>query len=128
MKVLFDTNICIDHLRGLNQATEYLSQCQGMERWISALTIMELFAAPQLSADQREKLSRLLEGFNGIVDVDSDIAASAGEFLGKYRKPNGLNPIDALIASTALNIDAVLVTRNKKHFDFIPGLIIECPY
>ena len=128
MKVVFDTNICIDHLRGFRPATDYLSRCQEMERWISVLTMMELYAAPQISNEQQEKMTRLFEGLNGIIAVDPEIAGKAGEFLGKYRKDYGLNPIDALIAATALNIDAVLATRNKKHFDFIPGIVIECPY
>jgi len=128
VKVLLDTNICIDHLRGFQPATEYLARCQEKERWISALAIMELYAAPHINPNQREKMTRLLEGLNGIIAVDPDIARKAGEFLGKYRKEHSLNPIDALIAATALNIDAVLATRNKKHFDFIPELIIDCPY
>jgi len=128
VKVIFDTNICIDHLRGFRPATDYLARCREMERWISALTMMELYAAPHISDEQQEKMTRLFEGLNGIIAVDSDIARKAGELLSRYRKDPGLNPIDALIAATALNIDAALVTRNKKHFDFIPGIVIECPY
>jgi len=128
VKVIFDTCICIDHLRGFQPATDYLSRCQDMERWISTLTMMELYAAPQISDEQEEKMTRLFEGLNGIVAVDPEIAEKAGKFLGKYRKKRGLNPIDALIAATAINLDAVLATRNKKHFDFIPGIVIECPY
>ncbi|RJQ29405.1 MAG: type II toxin-antitoxin system VapC family toxin [Peptococcaceae bacterium] len=128
MKVIFDTCIWVDHLRGFQPATDYLSRCREMERWISALTMMELYAAPQTSDEQQEKMTRLFEGLNGIIAVDPGIATKAGKFLGKYRKERGLNPIDALIAASALNLDAVLATRNKKHFDFIHGIVIECPY
>ncbi|WP_258359560.1 type II toxin-antitoxin system VapC family toxin [Moorella sulfitireducens (nom. illeg.)] len=128
MRVIFDTNICVDHLRGFRPATDYLFRCQDMERWISSITVMELYAAQHITVEQQEKMARLFDGLNGIVEVDMDIARKAGEFLGKYRKDPGLNPIDALIAATALHLDAVLATRNKKHFDFIPGIVVDCPY
>jgi len=76
MKVIFDTCIWIDHLRGFQPATDYLSRCQERERWISALTMMELYAAPQVSEEQQKKMTK----------------------------------------------------RNQKHFDFIPGIVIESPY
>jgi predicted nucleic acid-binding protein len=99
-----------------------------MERWISAITVMELYAAPSISKEQQEKMSRLFEGLNGVADVTADTARKAGELLARYGKNPGLNPVDALIAATALDMDAVLVTRNKRHFDFIVGLIVDSPY
>lgn len=128
MKTLIDTNICIDHLRGYRPATEYLLKLQNMERWISAITVMELYAAPRISAAQEERMAGLIAAFNGIIDIDQNIARTAGELIAKYRKDYGLNPVDALIAATALFLDAVLITRNKKHFDFIQGMIVQCPY
>lgn len=56
----------------------------------------------------------MFEGLSGIVEADADIARKAGELLAKYRKIHGLNHIGALIAATALSMDAVLVTRNRK--------------
>ncbi|MGB9859740.1 MAG: type II toxin-antitoxin system VapC family toxin [Moorellaceae bacterium] len=128
MRVLFDTDVLIDHLRGFAPATAYLSKCQDMERWISAITVMELYAAPSISQEQQEKMSRLFEGLNGIADVTADTARKAGELLARYGKSSGLNPVDALIAATALDMDAVLITRNRRHFDFIAGLIVDSPY
>lgn len=127
MRVVFDTDVLIDHLRGFGPATAYLSRYQEMERWISAVTVMELYAAPSISQEQLEKISRLFEGLTGVADVTADTARRAGELLARYRKNHGLNPVDALIAATAMEMDAVLVTRNRKHFDFIAGLIADSP-
>lgn len=128
MRVVFDTDVLIDHLRGFAPATAYLSKCQEMERWISAVTVMELYAAPAISPEQQEKMSRLFEGLTGVADVTAGTARRAGELLARYGKNHGLNPVDALIAATAMDMDAVLVTRNRRHFEFIAGLIADSPY
>ena len=128
MRVVFDTDVLIDHLRGFAPATTYLFKCQEMERWISAVTVMELYAAPGISSEQQEKMSRLFEGLTGVADVTAETAREAGELLARYGKSSGLNPVDALIAATALDMDAVLVTRNRRHFDFIAGLIVDSPH
>jgi len=128
MKVLVDTNICIDHLRGFYPATEYLLKLNNMERWISVITVMELFAAPNITAEQKNKITALINGFNGIIDINKDIAEGAGSLIGEYRKSHTINPIDALIAESAIFMDAVLATQSKKHFDFIKGIIVDCPY
>ncbi len=128
MKVLVDTNICIDNLRGYQPATEYLLKLHNIERWISAITVMELYAAPHLTPEQEEQMAGLIAGFNGIIDIDQNIARTAGGLIAKYWKDRGLNPVDALIAATALFLDAVLITRNVKHFNFIQGMIVQSPY
>jgi predicted nucleic acid-binding protein len=128
MKALIDTNICINILRGYQPAVEYLLQLHNMETWISSITVMELYAAPKLSLEQKERMEGLIAGYSGIIDIDHNIARTAGELIAKYRKDYGLSPVDALIAAAALFLDAVLVTRNKKHFDFIQSMIIQSPY
>jgi predicted nucleic acid-binding protein len=59
--------------------------------------------------------------------LTSDIALSAIELIDKYSSANGLFLADALIASTALSYDLVLVTYNTKHFRFIEGLTVFEP-
>lgn len=128
MKTLIDTNICIDILRGYQPAAEYLLKLHNTDTWISAITVMELYAAPKISPEQKEQMATLIAGFNGIIDVDQSIARTAGELIAKYRKDYGLNPVDALIAAAAMFLDAVLITRNVKHFDFIQDMIVQSPY
>lgn len=47
--------------------------------------------------------------------------------IDKYSSAYGLFLADALIASTALSYELVLVTYNTKHFRFIEGLKIVEP-
>ena len=45
----------------------------------------------------------------------------------KYSKADGLDPLDAFIAASAINGNFRLATRNRKHFRSIEGLDLEVP-
>lgn len=56
-----------------------------------------------------------------------DIAIQAIDLIDKYSASKGLLLADALIASTALDYDLILVTYNIKHFRFIKELSVIEP-
>ena len=129
LKVVVDTNIIIDHLRGIPQATQQLREVENgnFEGLISTITVMELMAAPRMTEERFNMIKSIFELFE-LVPVDGSIAAAAGSFLSKYRASHGLNPMDAIIAATAFVNESVLFTLNKKHFRFIQGLVSINPY
>lgn len=129
MKVVIDTNIIIDHLRNVPQATKQLKDIENgsFEGLLSTITIMELMAAPRLDEHRVNAINKLLEIFEHI-PVDNQVAATAGNLLSRYRASHGLDPMDALIAATAYVNEAVLFTLNTKHFKFIEGLVTINPY
>jgi len=129
LKIVVDTNILIDHLRGITQATNVLEEVEdnNFQGYISTINIMELMAAPKMTEQRFELIKSLLDIFEH-VPVDSNIATVAGRYLAKYRASHGLEPIDALIAATAKVNEAVLFTLNTKHFKCIEGLIVINPY
>ncbi|MFZ5632931.1 MAG: type II toxin-antitoxin system VapC family toxin [Bacillota bacterium] len=129
MKVVIDTNIIIDHLRNIPQATRQLQEVENgnLEGLISTITVMELMAAPKMTPQRVDAIKSLLGIFDHI-PVDDHVAAMAGGLLSKYHSSHGLDPMDAIIAATALINDAVLFTLNKKHFKFIEGLVSVNPY
>ncbi|AGL02170.1 type II toxin-antitoxin system VapC family toxin [Desulfoscipio gibsoniae] len=129
MKVVVDTNIIIDHLKGLSEARQQLKNIENevYEGYISTITIMELLSAPRFSEKRCETINNLLKIFEHI-PVDRKIAATAGKFLSIYRASHGLEPMDALIAATAYINEAVLFTLNIKHFRYIEGLVSINPY
>lgn len=129
MKVVIDTNIIIDHLKGVPQATKQLKEIEEgtFTGLISTITIMELMAAPGVPEQRMDAIRELLDIFEH-VPVNGQVASTAGAFLSKYRASHGLNPMDAIIAATAHVNEAVLFTLNKKHFRFIEGLVTVNPY
>lgn len=129
MKVVLDTNLIIDHLRNVPRATRQLQLIEdgSYTGLLSVITITELQAAPRMSEKRFESIQKLL-GLFEIIPVNTQIASKAGELLSKYRGSYGLEPMDALIAATAVTHEAVLFTLNKKHFKFIEGLVTINPH
>ena len=129
MKIVVDTNLIIDHLRNISQATRLLKDIEdgNFKGLISTITILELMAAPKMTEDRYQAVQGLLDIFE-TVPVDGQIASSAGRYLAKYRASHGLEPMDAIIAATAQIKEAALFTLNTKHFKFIEGLVVINPY
>lgn len=127
-RVLIDTNIFIDHFRGYKPAAAFLIKIfdGDYSPVISTLTEMELFAGSMVKDSDAAEIDNLLSRFE-IVAVNSATSRMAGKMLGKHRR-QGLTPVDALIAATAISSDAILVTRNIKHFNMVDNLLTLQPY
>ncbi|MCC6545044.1 MAG: type II toxin-antitoxin system VapC family toxin [Nitrospirae bacterium] len=124
--VVLDTDILIDHLRGFTKAKIFLTLFdeKSIRGMISALTVMELLSGKSASEEiKRIKIEKLLSLFK-TVDVTFAIAEKAGELRRKY----STNPIDSIIAATAISNNLKLVTCNINHYQIIEGLTIWKPY
>ncbi len=125
-RVIIDTDIIIDHLRGIENAKEYLKKIKDGEivGAISVITEEELAAGESMNDILVQiKVKRLLSIFEK-VQVTSEIALRAGELKRKYR----CRLMDALIAATALELNSKLVTRNIKHYEKIADLEVKKPW
>jgi len=124
--VVLDTDILIDHLRGFTKAKIFLALFdeKSISGMISTLTVMELLSGKSASEDiKRIKIEKLLSLFK-TVDVTFSIAEKAGELRRKY----STNPIDSIIAATAISYNLKLVTCNISHYQIVEGLTIWKPY
>jgi predicted nucleic acid-binding protein len=128
LKVL-DTDVFIDHFRGMATATAYIQGLPVGQRATTDVTIMELYRG----AANREQLATI-ERFltrNHVMRLQLAAAASqrAVSLLYTYVLSHGLGIADALIAALVLEGDHTLVTSNVRHFQFIAGLRLEpAPY
>lgn len=123
--LLFDTSVLIDHLRGYKPASDFLETVfnSGILVAISSVSEMELYAGKSMENDAiEETVANLLKLFK-VLPVTTDIARQAGCLLRCYRN-QGLTPIDAIIAGTAVEHNANLITRNIKHFRMVKGIIV----
>jgi tRNA(fMet)-specific endonuclease VapC len=123
IRIVIDTDILIDHLRGMEKAKEYLREIEegNVRAAISVITEAELAAGHSMKdSSVQMKVKRLLNILEK-VEVTSKIAWRAGEIKRNYKS----RLMDALIAATALEFNSKLVTRNVKHYEMIAELEIE---
>ena len=117
---LLDTDIAIDFLRRRTYARKLLEYWAGEGLLaISTLTHLEIYQG--LKAGEEGATSAFLDGLTSVV-VDIPIVRRAGTIVAGLRAKGITAGIaDAIIAATALQLNAPLLTNNAEHYPF-PGL------
>lgn len=121
-RVVIDTDILIDYLRVRKGSFVELIELQKqhkIELYLSSITVMELFAGKS-SAEIASYLEAFIEQFN-IIPFDKVLARFSGEL--RRERTLAIQTTDFIIGATTIWLKAQLATRNKKHFQGIPGLI-----
>ncbi len=121
--LLFDTDILIDYLRGRSEAVAFLDS-QSAPFLMSAITLAELFAGVREGAE-RTALETFVSAFD-IVPIEESLAVAGGLLRRDWSKSHGVGLADALIAATALERGATLVTLNGRHFPMLKTVLV--PY
>lgn len=122
-RLLIDTDVVVDYLRGQAQAIAYL-EGRAETLLVSSITVAELYAGVR-EGKERTALSTFLSAFETVV-VDAAIAERGGLFRRDYGKSHSTGLADALIAATAVLAQAQLVTLNAKHFPMLSD--VHVPY
>ena len=117
--MLLDTCIVIDILRGRAAALDFVLDLADVPS-LSAITATELMAGVR-DARERRCIEGLLAHYR-ILDIGAEIACLAGDYVRRYGPSHGVDPIDALIAATAMTHALELATLNVKHFPMFKGL------
>jgi len=114
-RFLLDSDIVIWHLRGREEVTEML---RDLERFgvpgCSALSVLEVQLGVKKGEEERTNhFFKYLKVF----DVNREIAGKAAQLIREYKgKGVTLNIPDAVIASTCILHNLILVTYNRKHY------------
>ena len=127
MRYLIDTDWVVDYLRGRPAALQLLASLSDDEVFISLITYGEIYDG----VDQSTYPQTAEAGFRRfLVDVeilplDAAVVRRFFRIRGNLRRQGTpLDDPDLLIAATALDFGLILVTRNRRHFDRIPGLAL----
>lgn len=123
MRLILDTSVLVDHLRGRPQAaTELIPKAlaRGDELWSSEIVRAELLAGMRTG---EESATRDLLGLISWVDVDQSLAEAAGA-LGRQYLPShqGIDVADLIVAALTRHLDGDLKTTNVKHFPMFPAM------
>jgi predicted nucleic acid-binding protein len=123
LKVVLDTTVLVDQLRGSEEAFEYLA---GLEDRPICSEISRIEVVQGLRSSERRAANKLFASV-AWVPVDETVARRAGELGRRWRKSHsGIGVADLAIAATAEELDAALATQNIKHFPMFKGL--RAPY
>lgn len=121
--ILIDTNIFIDMLNGVEQATVELAHYD--QPAISVITYMELRSGER--GDEKAVLDAVLAEFE-IIQIDQAITDEAIAIRKlSLAEPPKIQLPDAIIAATAKVHNLPLVTRNAKDF-VLRGIMVHVPY
>lgn len=123
MRIIVDSSIFIDHLRGGRKWNDFLHDAPtDAELFLPTIVMFELFSG-QSSKDEaaRKDILELLQKLTHI-ELTEAIAIKAGELYRQFGKIIGVS--DYIIGATALELNASLLTLNKKHFQLISNLVL----
>lgn len=125
--MLLDSTAFIDFTRNYEPAvTAFDKLLYGQST--SVATKLELVVGKKTKKDIK-KVESLLDNLQiKTLPITEDVSKTAEDILIKYYHSHGIGILDSFIAATALVYDEELVTKNIKHFDFIPNLKVLIPY
>lgn len=124
MKYLIDSDVLINCLKAIESDLSFLEKYYTISN-ISLISYGEVLQVSK-NKDNLKDLKLFLSLFEPI-SIDNKIQEDAVNLLEMFHLSSGLMFFDALIASTAINNNLTLVTRNTKHYKNIPNLKIKTP-
>lgn len=125
MNYLVDSDWVIDRLAGRAVAVQLLAALRSDGLAISAITFGEVFEGIDGSGDPVTAAGVFRQFLIGVpvLPLDESIARLFFRVRRALRRSGTpLDDMDLQIAATALHHDLTLVTRNRRHFDRVPGL------
>lgn len=114
-KILFDTDVIIEHLRGNERVTSEIGTLAEANASLAytPITAAEIFRG--LRSNERAKAEMVL-GLMECLNLGVEIGRHAGHYLRTYAKSHGLQLSDALIAASSSIHGYSLCTFNWKHY------------
>jgi tRNA(fMet)-specific endonuclease VapC len=122
--ILLDTDVMVDVLRGHEPAKEWLESAQ--EIGVPGLVAMELMQGCQNAREQKQ-LERALSEYQLYWPDEDDCNRALASYSSHHLSDN-IGLLDALIAETAIGVNAELATFNVKHYRVLRGLKSVQPY
>ena len=119
---LIDSNVVIDVLRNHRPAVELLQRLVAERTWLAASEILRFEVLAGARPAEEPDVERFFADLAWI-PVDETVARRAAALARQFRQSHsGIEDGDYLIAATALELEAELLTTNVRHFPMLPGL------
>lgn len=124
--ILLDTDVMVDILRGYEPAIAWLTTAPDTEIGIPGLVAMELIQGCQNVREQK-RIEKALNAYP-LFWADSQDCDQALKSFAAHHLSHNIGLLDALIAQTAISMDAELATFNVKHYNVLKELKTTQPY
>lgn len=127
MKFLLDTDVVIDHLRGV-RSIPLPNTNKGLS--ISIITLGELYYGAEKSVNKQKSIDIITDFINdlaiSILNLNERVMKEYAVIKAKLElRGERLDDFDLLIAATAKTYKSILITRNTKHFKRISGISLH---
>lgn len=128
MRYLLDTDTLVYFYKRAGNCYQHLESLPDQDISISTINLFELEFGLAKSSNPfplRAFLRELIRRYN-VVDFDTSACQRAGE-IRAYLQSKGtpIGPYDVQVAGVAMARDLILVTRNTREFERVPGLRVE---
>ena len=118
-RFILDSNVLIDSLNKVLNLEAVLDELPDCEIYINLVTEIETLAKPGMTAEEETKIRALLSNFKW-----AEIDQSARKYTVAIRRSKKLLLPDALIAATALSLNATVISNDPHLRDFQwPGYV-----
>ncbi|MBO6793895.1 MAG: type II toxin-antitoxin system VapC family toxin [Balneolaceae bacterium] len=126
--VIIDTDIFIDFSMDRTDATQTLALLEDQFILsVSVITAMELYSGCRSKRDLK-RVDELL-GDIYVEFVSESISKTAFQLMKKFRSSHGVEINDMLIAATSLVKKTKMISKNQKHYKFLPDIeLLEYPF
>ncbi len=125
--IIADSDVLIDFLRGRGEgADKVANELKRSRLSTTAISAFELWAGVK-SKEEEGAVHSLLEALTVLPLEDTGAKEAARIKRELDAKGFGIGMADSLIAGICIEKRGILLTRNRKHFERVPGLSInEC--
>lgn len=128
-KLVLDTNVIIDHLRGREASLISFLQDRS-ELATTMINVFELYYGAYKSRNVAANLTSV-KGFLSTIDlleIDEASMERSGQVLASLEKRGlGIEPRDLFIGCVSAAQGYALLTRNRRHLERIPDLVTVTP-
>jgi tRNA(fMet)-specific endonuclease VapC len=122
-----DTDVLIDFLRGAGEAERINIELNTGSLCATAITAFELWAGAK-NPQQAAMVESLIAAIS-ILSLDYSAAKRAAEIHRNLSLAGtSIGMADSLIAGIAIDRDAILITRKRKHYQRVSGLKLSRQY
>ena len=122
-----DADVLVDFLKGVGEAERIRIELQTGRLCTTTIAAFELWAG----AGNHQQIAAVetLLGALSILPLDLSSARRAGEIQRDLAsREAGIGMADSLVSGICLEHDAILLTRNRRHYERVPGLRLGFPF